>query len=292
MLRNKNVLQNLWWARGKQHPNKGKHWSEKIRRKISETKKLKGQFPPIHTRWKKGQHPSPETEFKKGQTPWNKGKPYYQIRGKKHPMYGKHHSEESRRKMSASLKGRKVWNKGKSWSVEVRKKISETKKRLYTERKLKVWSQGLTKETDERVRKLGLKSSKTKKERQTMKKLWQNPGYREKMIKSALKGLVKRPTSLEKHFLMICKKHNLPFKYVGDGSLLIGFKNPDFVECNGKKICIEVANRYFQYHKPNEVYKQKRIEHFAKFGWKCLVFFEDDLKNEEKIVQKIKEVMS
>jgi group I intron endonuclease len=34
-------------------------------------------------------------------------------RGEEHQFYGKRHTDESRRKMSASLKGREVWNKGK-----------------------------------------------------------------------------------------------------------------------------------------------------------------------------------
>jgi len=33
--------------------------------------------------------------------------------GDKHPMYGKHHSEKARRKISESLKGNILWNKGK-----------------------------------------------------------------------------------------------------------------------------------------------------------------------------------
>lgn len=38
------------------------------------------------------------------------------------------HSEETRRKMSASLKGKVGWNKGKKFSAEVRKKMSESRK--------------------------------------------------------------------------------------------------------------------------------------------------------------------
>jgi hypothetical protein len=33
--------------------------------------------------------------------------------GTDHPMFGKHHTEASRKKMSDALMGRKVWNKGK-----------------------------------------------------------------------------------------------------------------------------------------------------------------------------------
>lgn len=45
--------------------------------------------------------------------------------GKKHPMYGKHHTEETRRKMSESLKGRVAPNKGKSPSEETREKLRQ-----------------------------------------------------------------------------------------------------------------------------------------------------------------------
>lgn len=53
------------------------------------------------------------TSFKKGQTPWNKGKEYFAIKGKKHPMFDKHHTPESIEKIKNSLKGRIPWNKDK-----------------------------------------------------------------------------------------------------------------------------------------------------------------------------------
>lgn len=36
-----------------------------------------------------------------------------QRKGKKHPLYGKHHSQETREKMSKANKGKTAWNKGK-----------------------------------------------------------------------------------------------------------------------------------------------------------------------------------
>lgn len=98
---------------------------------------------------------------------------------------------------------------------------------------------------------------------------WKSEEQRQTAIRNALKGLRKRPTSLEKQMINLTKKYEMPYKYTGDGSFIIGFKNPDFVNINGDKICIEVANHY--HHKDN--WAVKRIAHFAKYGWKCYVFF-------------------
>ena len=43
-------------------------------------------------------------------------------------MRGKHHSEETRRKMSIALKGKTTWMKGKHPSEEAKRKLSEARK--------------------------------------------------------------------------------------------------------------------------------------------------------------------
>jgi very-short-patch-repair endonuclease len=80
----------------------------------------------------------------KTKIPWNKGKRGI-MQGVNNPFYNKHHSEESRRKMSERVrltwndpeyrrkmseirKGRVTWMKGKKHSKEVRRKISERTK--------------------------------------------------------------------------------------------------------------------------------------------------------------------
>ncbi len=114
------------------------------------------------------------------------------------------------------------------------------------------------------------------------KKQWKNSEIKEKMIEGVLKSRFKRPTKLEQKFIELFKKYNLPFNYCGDGSLIIGFKNPDFVESDGEKICLEVGNKseknIFSKQKSWKIYERDRIKHFAKYGWKCIVLWEDELK--------------
>ncbi len=89
-----------------------------------------------------GRVASEETKFKmsaaaKGRPAWNKGLPTpEEIRakiseansGEKHPFYGKHRSEETRKKLSEALKGKHL-------SDETRKKMSDSQKLRWTEQK-------------------------------------------------------------------------------------------------------------------------------------------------------------
>lgn len=127
--------------------------------------------------------------FKKGNIPWNKGK--HHLQKEYHPLWGKERSKEVKGKLSLKMKGWHRNNKNKFINPMRGKKHSQESKK-----------------------KIGLKS----------KELWRNPEFRKKVIENWLKGLIKRPTSLERKFIELIEKHNLPFKFCGDGSFLIGFK--------------------------------------------------------------------
>jgi hypothetical protein len=124
---------------------------------------------------------------------------------------------------------------------------------------------------------------------------WKNKEYREKVVRNVLKSLLKRPTSLEQYFTdNYIVKYELPYKYVGNGRKIIGSKNPDFIHSKGKKICVEVRDTEVcnsLAKKSFKRYKQERIKHFAKFGWKCIVFSEEDMKDEKKVVKNLQEVI-
>jgi len=105
------------------------------------------------------------------------------------------------------------------------------------------------------------------------KKQWENIEYKEKRLKAMFKGLLKRPTSFEQRIIDLISEYNLPYKYVGDGQIWIVGRNPDFIETNGKKVLIEVYNKF---HHPIN-YEELRTKHFTKYGFKTIFLSEDDL---------------
>jgi hypothetical protein len=96
---------------------------------------------------------------------------------------------------------------------------------------------------------------------------------------ASFKSQLKRSTDLEQKFIKFFTKNILPYKYVGDGSFLIDNKNPDFIHSDGKKVCIEVCNKYDKDYRFGswKVYATERIKHFAKYGWRCIVLWDVDL---------------
>lgn len=260
---------------------KGKHHSEENKKKLSEIQK--------------GLHTSLSTEFKKGQIPWNRGIKWWteEIRKKQIEFKkGIHFSPRTEfKKGDSRLVGNKI-NLGRKHTEEWKRKNSElSKTRWKDEEYRKIVGNAISigqknSNFSERVGKKMKEHWKNPeyriKQSVIRKQIWENEEHREKTIKAILKGLIRRPTSLEQKFIEIIQKYNLPYKYVGNGSFLIGFKNPDFININGDKSCIEVANRF--HHQGN--WAEKRKEHFKKFGWDCAVIFEDEI-NESKIINDL-----
>jgi hypothetical protein len=166
-------------------------------------------------------------------------------------------------KMRQSLKGRNAWNKGKELPVEYKEKLSQIHKQMVEEGKQK------------NLFKVGFDSRRIKTQFNN------NPEQRKKAIKS----LIKRPNKKEKLLYSILQS-NFPneWKYIGNGKILIGRFNPDFINCNGKKKIIELFGDYW--HKNDN--SNDRIEYYKKYGFSTLIIWEKELENIENVVNKIK----
>ena len=86
-------------------------------------------------------------------------------------------------------------------------------------------------------------------------------------------------SGLELKFEKIINDLHLPYKFVGNGEVLIGRKCPDFINTNGEKIAIEVFNRK---HKEKfrggfVEWKNNREYIFNSYGYKLLFFDETQI---------------
>lgn len=135
------------------------------------------------------------------------------------------------------------------------------------------WNLGLTKETDFRMLKISraLKGKPLSKDH----------------IKRSLTRRI--PSSLEEKFISIIERHNLPYKYTGDGSFILDNCNPDFINTNNEKIAIEVYSRYYKKRNGRNILRWKHVrrQKFSKFGWRIIFF--DEIQLEEKNVLAVLE---
>jgi very-short-patch-repair endonuclease len=225
---------------------KGRHFTTEHKRKVSETKKRL---------LAEGKIKLPST---KGMKIWSVHK---------HPQLGKLPSEETRRKISLANRkwyrthphakkgknnpnwGKSTWNKGR------------TKHEIYSEEILQMLS----------------KKSKM---------LWENPFYRQKVVQAVLKAVHKKPNKKESELIAIIEKNRLPFKYVGDGKIIIEGRCPDFINNNGGKQIIELYGDYW--HRNDN--PQERIDFFRRYGYTTLIVWEHELNNEHDVVEKIRSI--
>jgi len=108
----------------------------------------------------------------------------------------------------------------------------------------------------------------------------------------AIRGLLTRPTRPEQFLIDLIRKHDLPFRYVGDGRIGLDGKHPDFIECNGAKKVIEIFGNHWHspLFNPSLRYTQTffgTLEHYEKNGYACLILWDSELKEESEVVKKI-----
>jgi G:T-mismatch repair DNA endonuclease (very short patch repair protein) len=137
-------------------------------------------------------------------------------------------------------------------------------------------------QTEEYKNKIGAIASKN----------WQNRDY----ALSVIKAISKEPNKKEMKLSYILR-HVAPheFGYNGDarlGVVLLG-KTPDFVNINGKNQVIELFGDYWHGEvmtgRNNEDEENRLIEHYKNLGYDCLIIWEKELKNKQRVKEKITE---
>ena len=163
-------------------------------------------------------------------------------RGKNHPMFGRHLSEETKRKMRKAKKGKSA-------------------EEIYTD------PEAYRKQRSEK-----------------QKELWKDPAYRKSQLKKQFKGRQVHPNKLER-FLSELLQELFPneYKFVGDGTVIIGGKLPDFINVNGQKKIIEFFGNYYHKREDEEI----RIAYFRRYGYKTLVIWEEELNDLPKLKNKL-----
>lgn len=235
-----------------------------------------------HSPWSKGK--------KTGLTPWNKGlSQTMSVKGKLRQALKRYFIEhpEAQQKASQTLQGyyADLDNEGKRLFVEQR-----------GNRIRQAWAnEDLRKQFRESLRKAhafnpewGQKSSETLKQlhadpewhQKAIKKMhagrdasWADPQRRETRIRAILQASHRRPTYIEQKIIDILEEYSLPYKYTGDGDVIIGRACPDFTNINGHKKLIEVFGNYW--HQPEDVAKKKL--HYDKYGFQVLILWENQL---------------
>ena len=116
-----------------------------------------------------------------------------------------------------------------------------------------------------------------------MKRRWSDAVTARRMMQNRHKT----PNKAELELQSIINSVSPDFKYNGnaDSGVVIGSKIPDFVNMNGKKKLIELYGTYW--HKDEQT--QSLINHYARYGFGCLVIWEHELNDKEKVKQKIKD---
>lgn len=119
-----------------------------------------------------------------------------------------------------------------------------------------------------------------------LRKIRTDPKRFEEWNRKSLKGSHIKPNKQEISLLdLLNTLYPNQYKYVGDGEVMIGGKNPDFINIDGQKKVIEYfGDRWHQGDNP-----QERIDSFAQYGFACLIIWQSEFKKKpQRVINRIK----
>lgn len=244
-------------------------------------------------------------------------------RSKKNKYFlGKKHSKESKKKISESLKGHKVTNEtkskisqkaknrlghrngfyGKTHSGEFKNLLSARNKRLWknSEYRMKMKkmlsekNKQLWKNPEYRMKMISVSKKNWEKleYRNRMSKVvknnWQTPEIRDYMVKKIMLGNLIKPNKPELQLQSLLNNlYPNDWQYVGDGKVILEGFCPDFINVNGKKQIIELNGDYWHNRQGAAEKDKRKVKAYKQLGYKTLTVWEHELKNVNKLKNKI-----
>ena len=179
-------------------------------------------------------------------------------------------------------------NKDRIVSPETRLKISlankgshrteEVKHRFSLSRKGRVpWNKG---------KKMNFSEDWYSKHKLTLEQRNSDPAFQRRRLKACNQ----KPNKQETKLITLMQVNDLPFRYVGDGSVIIGTKNPDFIHEWDCKL-VELFGEYWHGRVMQREYSsaEGRQEYFQRFGYKSLILWDFELKSPELVLGKLRE---
>lgn len=212
-------------------------------------------------------------------------------KGERNHFYGKKHTEETKRKISETKQGCSPTRLGAITTEETKQKISMARKGKYLGRVHNMPLASRLKLSRER-KGIVIPEHVKRKMSQTRKKMWQDPEYRDRTIKNSRKAMSIHPNKPETIVLgLLNELFPNDWEFVGDGKVVIEGKIPDFINTNGQKKIIEMYGDYWHGEKARcyEETEEGRIALFKKYGYSTLIVWENELKDIDKVKDKIKE---
>jgi hypothetical protein len=211
-----------------------------------------------------------------------------------HPMLGKKHSEETRKKLSESHMGLPSGARGLKHSGDTRRRMSESHKgvplsgehrKSIGAASIRTWAAKSNEEREQWAKNISVGekgkfvSEETKKKCSISSKiLWRNPDHARKCL------VINSPNKAEMKLLGVLNTmYPGEWKFVGDGQVIIGGKYPDFINVNGAKKIIELYGE--RWHQQDDA--PKRIGTFKPFGYETLIIWYKELRNIKTLKQSI-----
>lgn len=240
------------------------------------------------------------------------------YRGEANPFYGKHHTEETKALIALKAKQRpqETFRKTKIHKERISEALQGKKRTPLTKEHKRAVSLGLKghRQSEQMKRRVSTtligrpKSEETKasmrkpksfmppfsqehrrKIGEANRRRWQWPGFAERVLTKIADSVSAKPNKAEKLLDAILQQH-FPneWEYVGSGKITIAKKKPDFINCNGKKLIIELFGDYW--HKGEN--PQEKISLYKQYGFDTLVIWEHQLSNIKSTVHRIQEFVS